>query len=123
MRRRACITLLAGAALICPHSVAAQTDRVRRIGILFGLAEGDPYAQSNLSALRSGLQDRSWTEGRNVVLEVRYAAGRLDRVPGLATELLRAKVDIIVTSGTELVLAAQKASSTIPVVMAGIGAR
>ncbi len=122
MRRRAFITLLAGAALVCPHPVVAQTtDRVRRIGILLGQAERDPYAQTVLSALRLGLQDRGWTEGRNVAFEIRYVDGRPDRSPALAAELVRSNVDIIVTSGTELILAAQNASSTIPVVMAGIG--
>ena len=100
---------------------AQQSGKVWRIGILFGQAEGDPYVQSLLSALRAGLQDRGWTEGRNVVLEIRYADGRPDRAPGLAAELVRSKVDIIVTSGTELIRAAQKASSTIPIVMTGIG--
>ena len=100
---------------------AQQSGKVWRIGILFGQAEGDPYVQSPLSALRSGLQDRGWTEGRNVVFEIRYTDGRPERSPALAAELVRSKVDIIVTAGTELILAAQKASSTIPVVMAGIG--
>jgi putative ABC transport system substrate-binding protein len=94
---------------------------VRRIGILLGQAECDPYTQSLLSALRLGLQDRGWAEGRNVVLEIRYLDGRPDRAPALAAELVRSNVDIIVTAGTELILAAQKASSTLPVVMAGIG--
>jgi putative ABC transport system substrate-binding protein len=122
MRRRAFITLLVGTALVGPHSVVAQTtDRVRRIGILFSQGERDLSTQTSLSALRLGLQDRGWTEGRNIAFEIRYVGGRPDRSPALAAELVRSNVEIILTSGTELIQAAQKASSAIPVVMVGIG--
>jgi putative tryptophan/tyrosine transport system substrate-binding protein len=122
MRRRAFITLLAGAALVCPYRVVAQTtDRVRRIGILFASGERDLSTQTGLSALRLGLQDRGWTEGRNIAFEIRYVGGRPDRAPALAAELIGSNVEIILTSGTELIRAAQKASSTVPVIMVGIG--
>jgi len=122
MRRRAFITLLAGAAVVRSYPVLAQTaDRVRRIGILFSLGERDLATQTNLSALRLGLRDRGWTEGRNIAFEIRYVSGRPDRAPALAAELVRSNVEIILTSGTELIQAAQKASSAIPVVMVGIG--
>jgi len=102
--------------------VLAQTaDHVRRIGILFSLGERDLATQTNLSALRLGLRDRGWTEGRNIAFEIRYVSGRPDRAPALAAELVRSNVEIILTSGTELIQAAQKASSAIPVVMVGIG--
>jgi len=116
------IVVLALALLLSPLAAdAQQSGKVWRIGILFGVPEGDPYVQPLLSALRSALQDRGWTEGRNVVLEIRYVGGRPDRAPGLAAELVRSKVDIIVTSGTELVRAAQQASNTVPIVMTGVG--
>jgi len=122
MRRRVFITLLAGAAVVRSYPVLAQTaDHVRRIGILFSLGERDLATQTNLSALRLGLRDRGWTEGRNIAFEIRYVSGRPDRAPALAAELVRSNVEIILTSGTELIQAAQKASSAIPVVMVGIG--
>jgi putative ABC transport system substrate-binding protein len=122
MRRTVFVTLLAGAALVCAYPVSAQTnDPVRRIGILLSQGERDLSTQAALSALRLGLQDRGWTEGRNIAFEIRYLGGRPDRSPALAAELVRSNVEIILTSGTELIQAAQKASSTIPVVMVGIG--
>ncbi len=116
------ILTLALTVLMIPFAaMAQQTGKVRRIGILVALGERDLSTQTNLSALRLGLQERGWTEGRNIAFEIRYAEGRPDRALGLAAELVRADVDIILTSGTELILAAQKASSAIPVVMVGIG--
>ena len=122
MRRRAFITLLTAAALVCAYPASAQTnDPVRRIGILLSQGERDLSTQAALSALRLGLQDRGWTEGRNIAFEILYVEGRPDRAPALAAELVRSNVEIILTSGTELIQAAQKASSAIPVVMVGIG--
>jgi putative ABC transport system substrate-binding protein len=122
MRRSEFLTLLAGAALVRPHLVVAQTtDRVRRIGILIGQAKGDPLAQALLASFREGLQERGWTEGRNAGFEIRSVEGRPDRAPALAAELVRSNVDVIVTSGTELTKAAAKASGGTPIVMVGVG--
>jgi putative ABC transport system substrate-binding protein len=116
------LALLGGTALGWPHGLLAQTaDRIRRIGILLARAEGDTRNQAQLAAFRMALQERGWTEGRNAKFEIRYLEARLDRAPAVAVELVRSPVDVIVTSGTELIQAAQKASSSIPVVMAGIG--
>ena len=104
MRRRDFFALLGGAALARPHPVVAQpTDRVRRIGILLARAERD--ATALLAALRQGLQERGWTEGRNIAFAIRSVEGRPDRAPALATELVRSNVDIIVTSGAGLMTA------------------
>jgi putative ABC transport system substrate-binding protein len=122
-RKSAAIIALFVLVLLLPPLAAdaQQSGKVWRIGILFASGERDLSTQTGLSALRLGLQDRGWTEGRNIAFEILYVEGRPDRAPALAAELVRAKVDIILTSGTELILAAQKASSTIPVVMVGIG--
>jgi putative tryptophan/tyrosine transport system substrate-binding protein len=118
----AIIALFVLALLLSPLAAdAQQSGKVWRIGILFASGERDLSTQTGLSALRLGLQDRGWTEGRNIAFEIRYVGGRPDRAPALAAELVRSNVDIILTSGTELILAAQKASSAIPVVMVGIG--
>jgi putative ABC transport system substrate-binding protein len=75
----------------------------------------------NLQAFKHGLHELGYTEGRNLVIEYRSAEGRAERFPALAAELVRLKVDLIATRGTPAVLAAQKASSTTPVVMMAIG--
>ena len=77
---------------------------------------------TNLDALREGLRKLGYVEGKNLVIEYRSADGRAERFPDLASELVRLKVDVMVTRGTPAVQAAQKASGTIPVVMAAMGA-
>ena len=99
---------------------AQQVGKVYRIGIL----ETIPAAQNaaNLDALREGLRGLGYVEGQNLVIEYRSADGRAERFLDLASELVRLKVDLIVTRGTPAVQAAQKATRTIPVVMAAMGA-
>jgi ABC-type uncharacterized transport system substrate-binding protein len=119
MRRREFITLLGGAAPAWPLVVRAQqVGKVYRIGIL----EPIPAARNaaNLNALRKGLRELGYVEGRNLVIEYRSADGRAERFPDLASELVRLKVDLIVTRGTPATIAAKNAK-TIPVVMATMG--
>src|SRR5216684_3170431 len=73
---------------------------------------------ANLDAFRQGLRELGYVEGRDFVIEYRSADGRPERFPGLATELVRLKVDLIVTRGTPAVLAAKNATGSIPIVMA-----
>jgi putative tryptophan/tyrosine transport system substrate-binding protein len=88
---------------------------VPRIGYLeFGsAAPGTPY----LEAFRQGLRDLGWVEGQNIVMEVRYAQGEHERLPALAAELVRLKVDVIFASTTPAALAVQQATPTIPIVI------
>src|SRR5206468_2964737 len=90
-----------------------------RIGIL----EAIPAAQNsaNLDALRKGLRDFGYVEGRNLIIEYRSADGRAERFPDLASELERLKVDLIVARGTPAARAAKNTTATIPVVMATMG--
>ena len=120
MRRREFICLLSGAAVWPFASRAQQAGKVYRIGLL----EPTPATQNatNLDALREGLRKLGYVEGKNLVIEYRSADGRAERFPDLASELVRLKVDVMVTRGTPAVQAAQKASGTIPVVMAAMGA-
>jgi putative ABC transport system substrate-binding protein len=107
-----------GAAACTPTLVRAQPPaRVRRIGLLSPLAPSDTAAWHQ--AFRRGLHDLGWVEGRNVSIEYRYAEGRIERLPELAAELVRLKVDVIVASSTTVALAAQKATTAIAIVMAG----
>src|SRR2546427_3698662 len=122
MKRRAFILLLGGAAAAWPLAARAQpSDRVRRIGVLQGLAGSDPEWQRRLAAFKQGLQELGWSEGRNVTFEFRFADGKPDRLPALAAELAQANVDVIVTNAAQPVEAARKATSIIPIVMATVG--
>src|SRR5437763_6396147 len=95
---------------------AQQPGKVPRMGFL------SPFSPSAtaiwLQAFRQGLHDLGWVEGKNISVEYRYAEGRNDRLPDLAADLVRLKVDILVTSVTPAALAAESATKTIPIVMA-----
>jgi putative ABC transport system substrate-binding protein len=120
LKRRTFITLLGGAAALWPLTARAQQpNRVWRIGVLETIPAGMNAA--NYDALRQGLRDFGYVEGRNLVIEYRSADGRTQRFSDLATELVRLGVDLIVTRGTSAALAAKHATATIPVVMAAAG--
>jgi putative tryptophan/tyrosine transport system substrate-binding protein len=116
MRRREFITLLGGAAVAWPLAARAeQARRVARIGYLSFLSASQH--PRSLGAFRAGLRDLGYIEGENFEIEFRFADGDNDLLPGLATELVRLNVDVIVTYATG-VPAAQRATTTIPIVMA-----
>jgi len=117
MRRRDFISLLGGVAA-CPLVARAQQARPYTIGVLT-LSSPDP--QALLTALREGLRNAGYVEGRNLRLEIRSAGGRPDLQLATAAELVRLKVDVIVTFFTPSALAAKQATSDIPIVMAGAG--
>ena len=116
-RRDAVIALLALGA--SPSSFAQQPARVWRIGMLDTTAMASNAA--NVDAFRKGLQELGYVEGRNYVLEYRSADGPNERFPELASELVRLKVDLIVTRGTPATQGCQKATTTIPVVTTAVG--
>jgi ABC-type uncharacterized transport system substrate-binding protein len=118
--RRTFIGTVAGALLAAPLAARAQRPaKVYRIGIL----EAIPAAQNtaNLDALRKGLRELGYVEGRNLVIEYRSADGHPERFADLASQLTKLKVDLIVTRGTPAARAAKNATDTIPVVMATMG--
>jgi len=99
---------------------AQQAGKVPRIGIL---ELGSPSASaSQIKAFQQGLHDLGYIEGKNIILEYRYAHGKLDLLPELAAELVRLQVDAIVTRSTAPIRAAKNASKTIPIVFATAGA-
>src|SRR5713101_7737568 len=117
MRRIGLAVILALSFFVAPLAVEAQTaGKVYRIGVLETLSA--TLNTGNLDAFRQGLRELGYVEGQNFVIEYRSADGRPERFPGLATELVRLKVDLIVTRGTPAVLAAEKATGSIPIVMA-----
>ena len=115
-RRAFCSMLLA----ISVPDRAQQPKKVHRIGYLSLL---DPAAESTRSeAIRLSQRERGYVEGQNITTEYRYADGKVDRLPALAAELVRLKVDIILVAGGDLVtLAAKNVTTTIPIVMTGGG--
>jgi putative ABC transport system substrate-binding protein len=119
--RRSFLVVLGAAAFATPRSLFAQPQPARntRIGVLN--AESASTSASRLEALRASLRELGYVEGRNVVMEYRYAEGKYDRLPALAAELVRSRVDVIVTSGTPATRAAKDATATIPIVMAASG--
>ena len=121
MRRRDFIGGLGSAAAWPVVARAQQRERMRRIGVLAAFDESDVQGQRLIKAFRTGLTERGWIEGRNAEVQVRYAQERSDRLLVLASELIGAKVEVVVTHGTPAVQAAQKASDTIPIVFATIG--
>ena len=113
------ITVLALCAMLfalCASAQAQQAKKIPRIGYLSGgPLSGNPERRE---AFRQGLRELGYVEGKNVVIESRYAEGKFDRLPPLAAELVRLKVDVIVTAGPQSTRSAKEATSTIPIVMA-----
>ena len=120
IRRRQFITLLGGAAAAWPLAARAQqAAKVYRIGFLSAGAQVRPAKVWSIFV--NELREVGWIEGKNIVFEQRYADNRLDRLPELATELVRLDVDVIVTVGTLAPLAAKRATTSIPIVMVNAG--
>jgi putative ABC transport system substrate-binding protein len=115
--RRQFVSALGGATVAWPLATLAQEAKVARLGFLGATSA----AGFQVEALRAGLRDFGYVEGRNVTIEYRFAEGKYDRLPALADELVRLNVDVIVTHSTPGTQAAKAATSTIPIVMAVAG--
>jgi putative ABC transport system substrate-binding protein len=120
MRRRECITLIGGAAIAWPLAARAQqAERVRRIGLLMGTAD-DREGQARVTALKQGLQDLGWTDGRNIQIETRFGGADAGRIRAHAAELVALAPDVIVGHGTPVIRALRQATSFIPIVVAAV---
>ena len=118
MRRREFTTLLGGVAVTWPLAASAQS-KTPRIGFM---GNSTAALEANLvDAFREGLREHGYEEGRNIVIEYRWADGKYERFPALVAELIAAKVDVIVTAGTPAALAMKKATTTVPLVMVAVG--
>jgi ABC-type uncharacterized transport system substrate-binding protein len=98
---------------------AQQPGKLPRIGLLFTNESSPP--SPNVETFRQGLRELGYVEGKNILLEYRYAEGKLDRLPHLAEELVRLPVDVIVTATSPAIQAAKRATDTIPIVFAVSG--
>jgi len=117
MRRREFITLMSGAVASWP--LAARAQQAGKLPTVGFLGESTPSTQSErTAAFVQRLRELGWIEGRTIAIEYRWAEGRSDRFAEIANELVRLKVDIIVTSSTPAILAAKRATSVIPIVFA-----
>src|SRR5258708_11108337 len=122
MRRRDFVTLVSGAAMAWPFAARAQqAERMRRVGVLMPYAENDPETSPRVTALRQGLLQLGWTEGRNVRLEHRWSASDANAMRRLARELLDLRPDVILTDTTPVTAAVLRETQTIPVVFVQVG--
>ena len=113
--RREFITLLGGA-VACPVATRAQNGRIRRIGVLMGLAAEDAEAHERIAAFVQALQELGWTDGRNLQVEYRRGAGDTDLTRKYAAELVALAPDIILASGGTVVGPLLQATRTVPIV-------
>jgi putative ABC transport system substrate-binding protein len=122
MTRRKFIVLVGGAAVTAwpAGARAQQPDRMRRIGVLMALGENDPEAKAWLSAFTQGLAALGWTDGRNLRMDVRWAALDLDRMRMFAKELVGLQPEMILANATPVTAALQRETRTIPIVFANV---
>jgi putative tryptophan/tyrosine transport system substrate-binding protein len=120
VKRRQFITLLGGAAVWPLAARAQQAGKLPRVGYLSD--EGaKPHLFHSQDSVLKGLRERGYADGRNIVIEYRYAAGKAESLPSLATDLVSIPVDLIVTIGSPAARAAISTTRTIPIVMARVG--
>ena len=115
MKRREFISLIGGVAA-WPLAAQAQKHQVRRIGVLMGWAEGDPYAQAALTAFYKGLGRLGWTDDRNLRIDLRWGAGQAERMQEFARELVALRPDMILANTTPATKALHRETRTIPMV-------
>jgi putative ABC transport system substrate-binding protein len=117
MNRRKLLSLLGSAAAWPVAARAQQQPRVATIGVLMPLSESDPEGQARQAAFEAALKQGGYVKGQNLAVEYRWVAAQFDRLPGLATELVRRQVAVIVTPGSApAAFAAKAATTTIPIV-------
>src|SRR5712692_8565691 len=117
MRRREFLGVLGGTAIAWPLAARAQQgERMRRVGALIAFAEDDPETKERLTGFRQGLAKRGWVEGRNVHIDYRFAAGRAERFPALAKELIALQPDVILGQTTGVTAILQRETRSLPIV-------
>ena len=120
MRRREFIVGLGSAAAWPLAALAQQPNRMRRIAVLLPYDETDPEAKTYLSAFVLGLAELGWTDGRNMRMDIRWAAGNVERLRIFAKELIELQPDVVLSDGTPAAAALQRETRTIPIVFAPV---
>src|SRR5438876_7243532 len=106
MKRREFIALVSGVSAAWPFAARAQyPNRVSRIGVLTAFADSDAEGQTRITAFRQGLQERGWTDGRNIRFDYRFGVGGIDRVGTYAAELVSLSPDAILANGPQALAA------------------
>ena len=117
-----CLALCAVLFALCAPTEAQQpAEKIPRIGFLIFASASDPRNAPRLDKFRQGLRDLGYVEGKNINIDYRYAEGKFERLPELAEELIRLKVDVLVVSDSSTARAAKKSTVTIPIVVVTIG--
>jgi putative ABC transport system substrate-binding protein len=120
MQRRKFITLLGGAVVAWPLAARAQQpERVRRIGVLMGLAADDPEAQARVAAFLQGLQELGWSVGRNLIVDIRWSTGNAD-ARKYAAELVALAPNVILTNTTAAAAPLFQITRTVPIVFTNV---
>ena len=119
MKRREFLSFVGGAAATWPLVAGAQAPKVPRVGYLSPSSPAGQWLARN-NAFRQGLRELGYDEGKNIVIEYRFAEGKFDRLPDFAAELIGLKVDVIVAVVTQASLAARNATTTISIVMVAV---
>jgi putative ABC transport system substrate-binding protein len=120
--RRTFLAFVAGGACLVDGRLFAQAPSGRwRLGFLGTTSSQGAVTAARVEALRAGLRELGYIEGKNITMEFRWAEGNFETLPGLAEDLVRSKVDVLITSSTLGALAAKKATQTIPIVLATVG--
>src|SRR6266487_6997096 len=115
MERRTFLATLAGGLLAAPLAAEAQPrEKLPRVGYLSPGSPSEPLRRRRFEAFRQGLRELGYVEGQNIAIESRWAEGQDDQYPTLAADLVRLKVDVIVTVGGAATKAAQQATRTLP---------
>jgi putative tryptophan/tyrosine transport system substrate-binding protein len=121
MKRREFITLLGGAAVGWPLAARAQqAGPVGHVGVLMNVVEDDPGGLVEVAALRQGLTELGWVEGRNVRIDLRWPGGDIERAQALAMELVRLKPDVLLARSTPTTAALKRESGSIPIVFVNV---
>ncbi len=120
MRRREFIAGLGGAAVWSVAARAQQHERMRRIAVLMGYQENEPYGKARFSRFMDGLSGFGWTDGRNLRVDVRWGADNVDRMRMFAKELVDPQPDVIVAHTTPVTAAFQRETRTIPIVFVNV---
>jgi putative tryptophan/tyrosine transport system substrate-binding protein len=122
IQRRKFITLFAGAIAAWPLAARAQQlDRMRRVGVLMAYGETDPEAKALLAEFTQGLSELGWSDGRNMRMDVRWAASNVDAMHTMAKELVDLQPDVILSNTTPITATLQRGTQTIPVVFVIVG--
>jgi putative ABC transport system substrate-binding protein len=121
MKRREVIKLIGGAAASWPLAVhAQQNDEIRRIGVVVNVAADDPEAQTSIAAFKQAMQQLGWSEGRNLQIDFRGAAGDPERMQAFAKEIVALQPHVILTRSTPVTAALLKQTRTIPIVFTAV---